>query len=182
MTETGSRAKYERLNAKAALTVALHKEDCHGTSPLEDDCNCDMRAAAILDALDNWTLVPKGPISVMVDMVTADNERMEAEITLLRDIAADNEAEIERLRTRIAQLDSGLRESAGARHAIGHAGQEITGDIIGFEDCMNAAIAAERARLAGSVMELEAVETLNRVEWNPDWISRKAVLALLDPA
>ena len=37
-----------------------------------------------LAALDGWTLVPKGPISVMVEMVTADNERMEAEIARLQ--------------------------------------------------------------------------------------------------
>jgi hypothetical protein len=32
-----------------------------------------------------WTLKPKGPISAMVEMVTADNERLEAEIEGLQE-------------------------------------------------------------------------------------------------
>lgn len=47
--------------------------------------NAETWAARALAAMPDWTLVPKGPISVMVDMVTADNERMEAEIERLRE-------------------------------------------------------------------------------------------------
>jgi hypothetical protein len=70
----------------APLAAALHTWRGHGFV-LRDEaspCNCWRDAAAILAALDGWTLVPVGPISVMVEMVTDDNERMEATIATLR--------------------------------------------------------------------------------------------------
>jgi hypothetical protein len=65
-----------RDTPEAALAAAL----LHVGVPV----GADELAAAILAALDGWRLVPTGPISVMVDMVTADNERMDAEIARLR--------------------------------------------------------------------------------------------------
>jgi hypothetical protein len=75
------------------------------------------------------------------------HERTTRLFTELSDSYTEAEAEIARLRTRIAQLDSGLREAAGARHAIGHAGQEITGDIIAFDVCQRAGCVSARAAL-----------------------------------
>ena len=42
------------------------------------------------------------------------------------------------------------------------------------------AVAAERARIVGAVMELGAVETPGTLDEECDWISRAAVLALLE--
>lgn len=60
-------------------------------------------------------------------------------------------ARIERLEARVVRLDSGLRESAEARHAIGHLRQEVTGDLITFEECPRAGCASARAALTEEV-------------------------------
>lgn len=63
----------------------------HNISPVpahnHGECGSDHGSAAILAALrgDGLTLSPTGPISVMVDPLIADDERLEAEIARLRE-------------------------------------------------------------------------------------------------
>jgi hypothetical protein len=113
--------------------------------------------------------------------MTTDDRSKAALATALLTINKDPEREFGYIDISWADGDEEYHELAaailGERGVFWPTGKDEYRELIRQRE--TAAVAAERARIAGSVMELPAVEG-GRAEWNPDWISRAAVLAIVE--